>query len=338
MNTKTKELGQFYTTNSNYILSGMEINADNNFIEPFVGNGDLITWLNNKGVDNVETYDIDPKIECNEIRDTLLNPPDYNDKFIITNPPYLARNKSTDKTIFDKWDTNDLYKAFILSFIKGNAKGGIMIIPLNFLCSRDSKIRKEFFRNFKIDMINIFEEKVFDDTGYTVCSIKFSKITEFPNKTEFKAKLFPSKKYIDINLSEKYGWLFGGEIFKDVDIDYKIGRLLKGQKQTTNLKLYAIDSGTMDGRIRLEYDENPFYGSLLDRTCATISTNKKINDEKKISKEFNKRLEEYRKKYHSLFLNTYRNSTKYYTRKRISFNLSYNLIKQIISETHNEHI
>ena len=72
MNTKVKELGQFYTTNSNYILSDMEISVNDNFIEPFVGNGDLTNWLNTKGVSNVETYDIDPKIECNEVRDTLL--------------------------------------------------------------------------------------------------------------------------------------------------------------------------------------------------------------------------------------------------------------------------
>ena len=332
MNTKVKELGQFYTTNSNYILSDMEIDVNNNFIEPFVGNGDLTNWLNTKGVSDVETYDIDPKIECDEVRDTLLNPPDYTDKFIITNPPYLARNKSKDKTIFDKWDTNDLYKAFMLSFIKGNAKGGIIIIPLNFLCSRDSNIRKEFFRKYKIDNINIFEERVFNDTDYTVCSFKFSRITKFPNKTEFRAKLFPSQEYIDVKLSEKYGWLFGGEIFKKINSEYKIGRLLEGQQQTTNLKLYAIDSGTMNGRIRLEYDEKPFHGSLWDRTCATISTDKKIDDEKMIVKEFNKRLEDYREKYRSLFLNTYRNSTKYYTRKRISFNLSYNIIKQILSD------
>ena len=37
-------------------------------------------------------------------RDTILNPPNYNNKFIITNPPYLARNKSKDKTLFKQID------------------------------------------------------------------------------------------------------------------------------------------------------------------------------------------------------------------------------------------
>lgn len=31
-----------------------------------------------------------------------------NNKFVLTNPPYLARNKSIDKTVFDKYKTNDL--------------------------------------------------------------------------------------------------------------------------------------------------------------------------------------------------------------------------------------
>ena len=46
-------------------------------------------------------------------KDTVKNPPDYNNKYLITNPPYLARNKSKDKSLFDKYDVNDLYKCVI---------------------------------------------------------------------------------------------------------------------------------------------------------------------------------------------------------------------------------
>ena len=58
-------------------------------------------------------YDIEPKKDGIVKKDTLLNPPDYQGKFVITNPPYLARNKCADKTLFDKYQTNDLYKCFI---------------------------------------------------------------------------------------------------------------------------------------------------------------------------------------------------------------------------------
>ena len=53
--------------------------------------------------------------------------------------PYLARNKSKDKSLYDKYDVNDLYKCFIKNLIDDPPDGGIIIIPLNFMCS----IRKQ---------------------------------------------------------------------------------------------------------------------------------------------------------------------------------------------------
>jgi len=94
-----KKLGQFYTTNYEYILQNMIIPdyvLDKIIIEPFAGNGDLIKFIDDSKY-KIECYDIDPKKDFIIKKDTLLEPPDYNDKYVITNPPYLARNKSTDK-------------------------------------------------------------------------------------------------------------------------------------------------------------------------------------------------------------------------------------------------
>ena len=98
-----KELGKFFTTNYEKILSDLEIPTDQKIIiEPFVGEGDLLNFI--KIFDKIETYDIcQPKnnFTTNNItftkKDTLNNPPIYSNKFVITNPPYLARNKSEDK-------------------------------------------------------------------------------------------------------------------------------------------------------------------------------------------------------------------------------------------------
>ena len=59
MNSKSK-LGQFYTTNSDYILQGMKVPDGVNVIEPFCGQGDLVKWVGRE----VERYDIDPKIDA----------------------------------------------------------------------------------------------------------------------------------------------------------------------------------------------------------------------------------------------------------------------------------
>lgn len=92
---KKKELGQFFTTHHQYILNNLYI-PDNTkvIIEQFCGNGDLIDFINFKYPKNnfiFECYDIDIRQKYIKKTDTLLNPPEYKDKFLITNPPYLAR-------------------------------------------------------------------------------------------------------------------------------------------------------------------------------------------------------------------------------------------------------
>ena len=183
--TYKKEKGQFFTTNYKYILQNLNIpNYIENIIEPFTGNGDLLNFISKDK--NIVCYDIDPKKNFIIKRDTILNPPKYKNKFVITNPPYLARNKSNDKTIFDKYHYNDLYKCFIYQLIESECSGGILIIPLNFWCSirkTDIYLRKCFVKKFSVIHLNIFEEKVFDDTSYTICSFQF----------ELKNKLLKNK-------------------------------------------------------------------------------------------------------------------------------------------------
>jgi hypothetical protein len=151
-----KQLGQFYTTNYKHILQNMYIPYDtSNIIEPFAGNGDLLCFLDmDMDMDtdkyNIECNDIEPKKDFIIKRDTLLNPPNLDDAFVITNPPYLARNKCDNKEIFNKYNTNDLYKCFIKLLTASYCKGGILILPLNFLCSirkGDIEIRENFIKN-----------------------------------------------------------------------------------------------------------------------------------------------------------------------------------------------
>ena len=151
MNNK-KNYGQFMTTNYQYILQGLLIPENvKHIIEPFCGNGDLLNFLQKDYTK--ECYDIEPKHNYIIQKDTLNNPPDFNNKFILTNPPYLARNKSDNKYLFNKYNTNDLYKCFIKIIIESNPIGGILIIPLNFwssIRSSDIQLRKNFINKFSI--------------------------------------------------------------------------------------------------------------------------------------------------------------------------------------------
>lgn len=76
--------GQFFTTNYNTIFKNFNIPAnETNIIEPFAGDKDLVKFINKE---NIEMYDIEPKYEDIVYRDCLIDVPDYENKFVITNP------------------------------------------------------------------------------------------------------------------------------------------------------------------------------------------------------------------------------------------------------------
>ncbi len=336
------ELGQFYTTNYEYILSNMNIpNNTKTIIEPFVGNGDLLNFIQNKTKYNIEIYDIDPKYENTVKRDTLNDPPDYTDKFVLTNPPYLARNKNKNKELYDKYDCNDLYKCFIINLIETICDGGIIIIPLNFLSSirkGDIELRKRFLQKYLIKQVNIFEEKVFEDTRYSVCSIYFVKKISFDTEL-IKAYIYPSKKTMSFNLNTENNYTIGGEIYNlPYNSEYKIQRATKNNKENiTNILLKCIDDN-IDNQLgfKIVDDENMFIDNtpkLSARSYATLTINKRLTlkQQEQLVKKMNNYITTQRKKYNSLFLTNYRESNSI-ARKRISFDLAFRICNYILSE------
>ena len=343
-----KQLGQFYTTNYEYIFQNFFIPDEiKNIIEPFCGKKDLLKFIDCKKY-NIEMYDIDPKFDDIQKRDTLLIPPSYKNKFILTNPPYLARNKCKNKDIFDKYDTNDLYKCFIKTIIINKALGGIIIIPLNFWSSirkNDIEIRKEFLNVYKITHLNIFEEQVFDDTTYTVCSFQFElrdeeNINNIENINDMNITIYPSNVEIKIDLNDENNYIIGGEIYNLKHSNkYNITRLTKKNKDkyNTNIVVKCIDDNN-SSKICLKYvldkdiyiDETP---NQTARTYATLIIEPKINKDKQILlvEKFNKFLNNERDKYNSLFLSNYRES-KDIARKRISFELVYVVVKYLLED------
>lgn len=335
-----QKLGQFYTTNYKYILQNFKIpNNIKNIIEPFAGNGDLVKYIKEEGKYNIECYDIDPKQKYIKKRDTISNPPDYTNKYIITNPPYLARNKSKDKELFDKYDVNDLYKCIIKELIINNCLGGILIIPLNFWSSirkSDIELRKLFLDKYNIILLNIFEIQVFDDTTYTICSFQF----EFNNKNNKKINImiYPSKTNIQTELNENNNYIIGGSIYRLQTKDiYKISRLTKKNinKKNTNILVKCIDDNN-DNQIKLSYvDDKDIYvdntPNLSSRTYATLVIIPEIDKNKQLLlvDRFNNYLNDHRKKYNSLFLTNYRES-KDIARKRISFDLVYLIVEYLL--------
>jgi hypothetical protein len=260
-----------------------------------------------------------------------LNPPDYTGKYVATNPPFLARNKSksTDKTAFARYDTDDLYKAALQSMLK--AEGGLLVVPLNFFSSKESATRKLFLDQFTILKVIAFEESVFEDTDYTVCSFAFVKHdrprdqhVEFVFKPTNESKIFALKQAHDYQVGVEFTNLI-------TDSGPKVTRLREDQTPNSKLFLRALDTGTVNGRIALSIAEQPFFGKNTDRTFASIQVDCKLSEsaQKLLCILFNAILEQYRTHFHSMFLNGYRNSGEY-ARKRIAFDDAYALISHII--------
>lgn len=345
INKSKQILGQFYTTNHEYILQGFKIPENiKNIIEPFAGNGDLITFIEKEQEKNntkysIECYDIDPKKNYIIQKDTLKNPPNYNNKYLITNPPYLARNKTKDKTLFDKYKVNDLYKCVVKDILTNICLGGILIIPVNFWSSIrlvDIELRKAFLKKYDVVLLNIFEEKVFKDTSYTICSFQFE--LKKNNYNILNIVVYPSKTIIQTELNDDNNFMIGGDIYNlKLKNTYKITRLTtkNKEKSNTNILVKCIDDN-LKSQIGLSFvDDKDIYiddtPNQTSRTYATLIIEPYIEKEKQkqLITKFNKYLDTHRKKYNSLFLSNYRES-KDIARKRISFDLVYSIIEYIL--------
>jgi hypothetical protein len=342
-----RENGQFYTTNAKYILQDLwETNPPtkdvSHIIEPFAGQGDLLEWLvEQKNTLPVIAYDIEPKRDDIIFRDTLENPPDYKGTWVITNPPYFARNKNDNKSIYDKYETNDLYKCFIYSLI--DCAGGIIIIPAGFFFSPrkiDIRCREIFLSRYKVFAVRYFEETVFKDTNTTVVAISFKRSEIKLENQDITWHIMPLDIQKTFRLNTKSGWIIGGciynlQICKDLSIKRYVSDIkVKDGEQLTSMTLNALDSGTMSGRIRLEYKLGYVYPAKnCSRTFATlIVSGRTLSEDEQINAcaEFNQYLEQEREKYHSLFLPQYRES-KLYARKRIPFELAYRILNHVFS-------
>lgn len=344
MQNSKKRLGQFYTTNYEYILDEIAIPSNiTHIIEPFVGKGDLLQFIKKNGTNyTLEYFDIDPKIEGTTQQDTIKNPPSYLNKFVITNPPYLARNKSANKELFDLYDTNDLYKCVIIEFIRQAPSGGILIIPLNFWSSiraSDTKLRQNFLDIYQVIRVNVFEEAVFNDTSYAVCSFLFIAKTTTMNKIEdepIQFAIYPQKKMCLFQLNASNNYTIGGELYKlPSNNAYRIGRLIQDMTPSTNILLKCIDNNIHNRLgVAIIPDAEIFYDRTKDRSersYATITIDPPISVEtqKKLVDVFNDFINTHREKYNSLFLTNYRESNTI-ARKRISFDLAYQIIGYLL--------
>jgi len=324
-------LGQFYSTNVDHILDGMVIPEGSAVIEPFAGNMDLVGWSK---LNNVEMFDIAPLHDCITRRDTLLNPPEYDGKFVLTNPPYRSRANNPDKTIYEKYDVVDLFYAFLSSI--RNVCGGIIILPLIFFTAQKkmfAKGRDDFMSRFKITRVNYFEEPVFDDTTTTIASFQFVKNNEPLVEQEIPWHIYGNGQKITRTFvhEKKDNWLVGGYMFKlPMHSDIKISRHRPHTPPTqflSHMTLRALDY--RGSPINMKYiDDLSHKSKSSPGAYHTFEFNREFSSEqqKKIVEAFNKFLTEKRELHHSLFMAMYRERT----RRRLCLTLALRILSHVL--------
>lgn len=167
--------GQFFTKGTHWL--GAPIHAFikehlagiHEFLDPFAGEGDLLAacaaefGLKGRGLD-ISGGDW-------ETNDSLRHIPETSGAFVVTNPPYLARNSARRKGLWpevgqylDERGRDDLYQVALDRCLEV-ADFVVAIIPETFLLSSYPKSR--------LALVMVVEEEMFEDTEAPVCVAAF---------------------------------------------------------------------------------------------------------------------------------------------------------------------
>ena len=348
-----KYFGQFYSKNLKKDIekykNTIEINSDKIFLEPFVGEGDLLfmyldimeelgfsskeLFINNK----IRCYDISKenienlRIKLDELgfeniensiqlNDSLkINPLSGKEAFIITNPPYLykvpAKKLDYDMSYFEKYI--DLYEVAISLYKEHN---GIWIVPSNIFFSTHIKILSEIIE--KLDNIYLFKESKFSDTDISITIFEINNNLKneeiFINNISYEIK--GNKLYFpEIQKSSKsYKYKFG---FYEKDIEGIGKRYLLDDKREISSSINVKNSliikmfdSTKNEDIGLYsvsevIDTDILFNKVSSRMYFQIFFDKDV-DIDKLKDGFNSIVIGLREKYDSSFLTNFLSTSK----------------------------
>ena len=193
--SKFKNCDIFTTDKISKIMSEFLYN-DGNILEPSVGDGQLLKFIDTSKYEKIDVYDI--KIEYLNKLEYKENINKYHQDFItkeiktkykniILNPPYIKiQDLSVNYRNFirSKWDifkkgNIDIYYAFLIKCINLLDEEGIMvaITPNSYLYNKGSTLLREYFIKNKLisEIIDFKTEKVFDKVSTYCCITVFTK-------------------------------------------------------------------------------------------------------------------------------------------------------------------
>ena len=198
MNTKLIDFKKcdIFTPENISQLMASKLNNDGNLLEPSVGTGNLLKFIDLDNYETVDAYELKKEylehitnIKINKYNQDFLKST-INKKYnnIIMNPPYIKIQDMTSeyveylKTNFSiiKNGLVDIYYAFIIKCLDLLSENGVMvaITPNTYLYNKTSyNLRKHLFDNQYIkEIIDFKDKKVFDNASVYCCITVFTKI------------------------------------------------------------------------------------------------------------------------------------------------------------------
>lgn len=320
--------GQFYTISNpfknNYFFKWYKnINnyynlSDIEFLEPFAGANNIIELIEELNLNKPrgwKCYDIN-ETELNKTpefsiikQDTIKNfPKGY--KIVITNPPYLAKNKATilNSTNFD-YNYDDLYLK-CLDLMLANTEFIAAIIPESFITS--GKYHDRLYCVISLEM------KMFNDTEVPVCLALFNK-----EKTD---DFFIVKNNLNVGTYSK---------LKEYLINYKSDICWKFNDKNGNIGLYAVDNHYEESIrfVKGEEIENEIKDSSRSVTKISGYQFKKEEDLERFIKIANEILKKYRQNTNDIFMTSFKGLRKDFKyRRRLDYKTARNILNKAYIE------
>ena len=226
-----------FTPDNISIIMASYLKKSGNLLEPSVGTGNLLKFINIEKYSNIDIYDIKGKYlnECPNNSNINKYNKDFIEENIITtyeniilNPPYIKiQNLSSDYremikknwTILNKGSI-DIYYVFILKCINLLSDTGIMIsiTPNSYLYNKGSlNLRKYLIENKLIkEIIDFKTKKVFNKVSTYCCITIFSKEEKnyiiYNNDKIYYNNISPNEYNIFINNNDNINTKLLGDI------------------------------------------------------------------------------------------------------------------------------
>lgn len=241
--------GQYYTTNADSILKGFEhLVKGRDVVDYTAGQQDLLKWSARNGASSITGYDINGGAD-NRTQDTLMNPVNLPGYFVVSNPPFLS--KKGDKTalhdpLYEKYNTNDLYKAHIMSL---TCDEGLMIVPANFLSESNPSARDWFFKRYEITFCKLFAYKVFADADLSVVAFHYKKVAKTPSKASFVCEIHNLEQVVtkQVEVSARYKWLVAGSELAALECDGIAIKTVSAQEPAnTDIYMQNVQGGKLN--------------------------------------------------------------------------------------------